>query len=217
MQRKIFVVAAALTAALLVFGFVLGMTFDSMRVAELENKLTETDILWNDARIQNIYYQLPLDSGKLCGSLLEGNLEFNNKIYEDGKKIEKYEQVNRFSSSLILEKKKYALLQMQFWINSIALRKMCNTSYSTIVYFYSFNDESATVRQRLESEALSELKQKCGNGIMLIPLPIDIGLSSVNIIKSQYNITETPSILVNETTLLSGLKTLNDLEATVKC
>lgn len=216
MQKKIFLVAAALTAAILVFGFVLGMTFDGMRVAELESKLTETDILWNDARIQNIYYQMP-DSGKLCGSLLEGNLEFNNKIYEEGKKIDRYEQVNRFSSSLLLEKKKYALLQTQFWINSIELRKMCGAGYSTVVYFYSFGDESVAVKQKLESAALSELKQKCGNNIMLIPLPIDIGLSSVGIIKSQYNITETPSILVNETVLLSGLKTLKELEENVKC
>ena len=81
---------------------------------------------------------------------------------------EQYEEMNRFSSQLILEKKRYALLQLQFWFNSINLRKSCDLNYNTVVYLYSHYDESLVINQKIQSAALLELKEKYGPDMMLI-------------------------------------------------
>ena len=144
--------------------------------------------------------------------VLKGNLKFNKKIYEEGQKIERYEKVNRFAPHLITQKKRYALLQLQFWFNSINLRKKCNFNYSTVVYLYSHYNKSLSNIQKVEGTLLSQLKEEYGSEMMLIPLPGDLGLVSIDTIKSQYNITKLPAIIVNEKYVFEGRTNKSQIE-----
>lgn len=212
MQKDLLWKAAILTVIVFLAGLFLGAWLDISRVGAVKSRLVELELQWNDARLQSLYYQqLTNDIG--CNAAVYANLKFNEKIYEEGKKIEQYELVNRFAPELIKEKQKYALLQLQFWLNSITLRKKCNTSYTTIVYFYSHYNESAAMDQKLQSAVLLELKEQYGNKILLIPLPTDLGVSTIELIKKIYNITSTPAILINESKLLVGVQSLDKIKS----
>lgn len=216
MQRSTFIYAALLTTVVFSIGILVGIWLDNLRLEEIEKRLTEIDVDWNDARIQSLYYQSFMNSTE-CDSAISANLEFADRIYQEGLKIERYEKVNKFTPSLILEKKRYALLQLQFWINSINLKNSCNANYSTLVYFYSHFDKTLEVKQKLQSAVLSNIKEKCGPNLMLIPLPLDLDIMTINLIKSQYNIKTAPSILINEKILLEGLKSQDEIEEFIKC
>ncbi|MCD6399021.1 MAG: hypothetical protein J7L08_03805 [Candidatus Aenigmarchaeota archaeon] len=211
-MKKLFAITTLLTLVFLLIGFFAGIWFDEMRTEEIKNELTNIDIMWNDARLQSLYYQTLSDGSDFCDSAIKSNLEFSEKIYDEGKKIDRYEKANRFSPDLILQKKRHALLQMQFWFNSIKLRDMCNFNYSTVVYLYSHYDDSLSMKQKIEGAALLELKEKYGSSMMLIPLPSDIGILSVDAIKSQYNITEMPAVIVNEKYVFQGLTSKEKIE-----
>ncbi|MCD6398385.1 MAG: hypothetical protein J7L08_00505 [Candidatus Aenigmarchaeota archaeon] len=210
-MKKIMIITALLTIIFLMIGFFLGVWFDNMRAEELKRELSDIDITWNDARLQSLYYQTFSNNG-LCDSALKSNLEFSKKIYEEGQKIERYEKVNRFAPDLLTQKKRYALLQMQFWFNSISLRKKCDYNYSTVVYLYSHYNDSLSITQKIEGAALLELKEKYGPDMMLIPLPADIGILSINAVKSEYKIKELPAIIVNEKYVFEGLTKKNQVE-----
>ena len=214
-MKKVFIKTTALTILVFIIGFYIGIWFDSLRLEEVKTRLTEIDNLWNDARLLNEYIKKFSNISNYCDFLLEENLKSGDKIYAEGLRIEEYEKTNRFAPSLTLEKKRYALLDLQFWLNSIELKKLCNANYSTLIYFYSYYNK--TLEQRFQDKTLFDFKQKCGPQIIYITFPADMDISTIDIIKSIYNIKKIPAILINESLVLSGPLSMSDLEKYVTC
>src|SRR3990172_9460581 len=106
----------------------LGFVLDNMRVEEMSGRITQIDNLWNDVRLMQSYIQQFSNRTDYCGFLLEENLRVGDRIYEEGLKVEQYENTNRFASQFIVEKKRYALLDLQCWLNSIELKKTCDAN-----------------------------------------------------------------------------------------
>lgn len=226
-QKDVFWKAAVITGVIFIVGIALGIWIDTLRVAEIQSKLVELDIDWNDARLQSAYYQNFATFGNItnitqeefCAAAIESNLAFNEKIYQEGLRIEHYEKANRFSPELIQEKKRYALLQLQFYLNAVNLKNYCGVDYSTLVYFYSHYNQDMTVQlnQKLQAAVNLELKDKCGPALMLIPLPADLNITTINLITENYNITTMPAVLINENVTLQGLQPAESLERYIKC
>ena len=216
MQWDLLWKAAVLTVVVFAIGIGVGAFLDISRVSETSERLTEIDLQWNDARLQSLYYG-SLNDTMSCDAAIKANLDFNGKIYAEGQRIEQYESINRFAPQLIQEKRRYALLQLQFWLNSIELKKRCGANYTTVAYFYSHYNESLGMDQKLQSAVLLQLKEKCGDSVLLVPLPLDMDLTSIELLKKSYGITSAPSILINEEKVLQGVQGIADLEKLVKC
>ena len=214
-MKNVFSKTAVITVIVFLIGVYFGFVFDSMKVEEVKGRITEIDNLWNDVRLMQSYIQKFSNTTDYCDFLLEENLRIGDKIYEEGLKVEEYEESNRFASLFILEKKRYALLDLQFWINSIDLKNLCNANYSTVIYFYSQYEK--TPQQVFQDRVLWDLKQKCGPKIIYITFPADIDISTIEIIKNIYNIEKIPSILIDESILLEGPLTMRELEEYIKC
>jgi hypothetical protein len=218
MRKNVFIKAIIITVLIFIAGLSAGMWLDNSRTEEIRERLAKVDIDWNDARLQSTYYQIFSNDTNFCNSAMRSNAIFADKIYEEGLILERYEAINRFSPYVISEKKRYALLQMQFWMNSIELKESCNTNYSTVLYLYShYADGDQKNDQNLMSAILTELKNDCGSNVMLSPIPIDIELASISAIADQFDIDVTPSILINENDLIQGVTSLEELKDLVGC
>ncbi|MBU5557503.1 MAG: hypothetical protein KQA33_00270 [Candidatus Aenigmarchaeota archaeon] len=217
MQKDILWKAGILAAIVFIAGLSLGIWLDEQRVAATRSRLMDIDLQWNDARLTSLYYQLhaSMDS-RFCDSAIKNNFEFNDRIYKEGLLIERYEAVDRFAPELVQEKRHYALLQLQFWLNSIALKESCNASYQTLVYFYSHYDESLMAIQKAQSAVLAEIKETCGPQLLLIPIPLDMNIGTVSLVAAEYNVTSAPSILLNDKVLV-GLRTKEELQQLINC
>jgi len=206
--------ALVLTIVVFLLGVLLGFALERNRISEIEKEFQRIDLQWNDAKLQTLYYQ-NLEP-RFCESAINENLEFANKVYEEGLKIEEYDKANFLTNDIELEKKKYALLKAEFWINSIVLRQRCGADYLNLVYFFADNPDLETrAEQNAQSEILKDLKEKYGKGLMLIPLPIDMDISMINIMRNTYNIDSTPTILINENIKLQGLQDFDSLDAMI--
>jgi len=206
--------AFVITAAVFMTGIFAGVLLDSGRVDEVRNEYTSMDIQTSDARLQTLYYQTFENTTNFCGPAIEENLAFADKVYREGIRIDQYEKVNKLAPSLIQEKKRYVLLKLQFWLNCINLKKTCNASYVNVVYFYSHYN--TTTQEQVQSAVLMDLKNQYGRDMMLIPLPIDLNITSIEMIKKQYGITLTPTILINEKIKLQGLQERNTLAEIIR-
>jgi len=201
MQGNIVWKAALLTAIVFIAGIAVGIWMDNQRVDQTRERINDIDIEWNDARLTSLYYQqLAANDTAYCNAAMDANLAFNDRIYQEGLTIERYESVNRFAPELLQEKKRYALLQLQFWMNSIELKKQCGATYHTLVYFYDHYNSGLENVQAAQSAILAELKDKCGANLMLVPLPRDLDISTISLLAAQYNITSAPSILLDGNT-----------------
>lgn len=215
-QTDVFWKAGILTAVVFILGVLLGYYIESGRLSEIEEEYKQIELQWADAKLQTLYYQtLP---SFLCNAAIEENLKFADRVYQEGLKLEKYEEANRLTETkFLLDKKKYALLKVEFLLNSIFLKEKCKSAnYTNLVYFYADDPtQDQGVKQKTISLILKELKQKFGSNLMLIPLPIDLDISVINIIKKSYNINSIPTILINEEIKLEGVKTKEEIEVAI--
>lgn len=216
-KMNIYVKALIPTVIIFLIGIMVGIWIDNFRVSEVRKSISESEINWNDAQLFNSYFRsLGLES---CELALEQNLAYNEKIYKRGLEVEKVLKTNTFSPETLQEWKRYNLLQTQFWLNSIELKKNCDFDYHNVVHLFRLSEESRIeeIDNRVQSTVLLDVKQKCGNKIMLIPLTTDLDLIVVDSIIRQYNITDYPSIVIDEKTVLQGVISENELLDILDC
>ncbi|MEM2874356.1 MAG: hypothetical protein QW063_02850 [Candidatus Nanoarchaeia archaeon] len=203
----------ALLATILIFGIglLLGYALESARTTKVANQCASSEIDIMDMRIQGDVLSIEKAN---CEKVIEENIKFADRIYEEAKTLEKYQTASKLSEEISLEHKRYDLLRTLIWINSINIRSSCNASYHNIIYLYKNNDPSIDERtkQSIFATFLQELKDKWGNEIMLVPIAADSGLASLNILLKTYNVTEFPTILVDEKLKVESVEDLIKVE-----
>ncbi|MBS3172212.1 hypothetical protein J4438_01355 [Candidatus Woesearchaeota archaeon] len=201
-----------LTMILFLIGISLGMLFESIRTNYVKDKYEELEFQLLDSQLRTNFYQ-KLDND-FCDYAIQENLDFSDRIYQEGRKLEVYEKFNKLGDNLEKEKKKYALLKVEFWMNSRTLKEQCNAEYTNIIYFYRnepLTDEEKQ-EQNVQSRILLDLKEKYGVDIMLIPIPLDFNIGVINVYTKSFDITNSPSILIDDSIKLEGIHSLEEIE-----
>ena len=213
MRSQKFIFLYALVASLIIFniGIFMGYMLESSRIEEINKMYANTEMKILDQIMQgNSMAVLELN----CDSLIKENINFGYEIFEEAQLIQKYEDANIMSDEIISQHKRYDLLRALFWINSVKIKDKCNSDYHTVVYFYQYNEPAIEqkARQRFLSNMLSEIKEKYGEKIMLIPISADNDIPSINLLVEKYNITELPTILVDEEFKITDADSKEDVE-----
>lgn len=210
-QKYIFLYALILTLVVFNLGIFMGYMLESSRINKINTLYlnAETELL--DQMIQkDALGILELD----CNILIEENIKFADRIYEEALLIQKYEDANRIDNDIMFQHKRFDLLRALFWVNSIKIKQKCNPNYHDLVYFYKYNSPSLEQKskQQFFSNLLRELKEKMGSSVMLIPLAADNDLPSINLLTKKYNITELPTILIDEDVKITDINSMEDIE-----
>ncbi len=214
-QKDVFWKAGILTLLVFSSGVVLGYILESNRIDEIRAEYRTIEKQWADAEIQSSYYDL--FNTTFCNEAIEENLAFADRVYKEGLKIERYEENNKLTEDLLYDKERYILLKLKFWLNSVHLKERCKTNYVNLLYFYA-QEPSLVQKGEQGSQAiiLKNLKEKYGSELMLIPLPIDLNIATINILKEAYNIDYVPTILINEKIKLDGVQSIEEIEKVMK-
>lgn len=216
-QKDVFWKALILAFVIFSLGVLLGYLLENNKLSQLEEQAKQIEVEWADARLQNSYYQIMSPNSEFCSIAIDENLKFADKVYQEGLEIEKYENMKKLNSELLYEKKRYALLKIEFWMNSKFLKEKCKTNYTNLVYLYKNKpDLIEKPKQDVESVILRDLKEKYGPDLMLIPFPMDLDLAVINMVKQIYNITSSPTILINEKIKIEGVKSIEEIESAIK-
>ena len=212
-QKNVFWEALLVTIFIFGIGILAGILLENSRTSQINSLFQQSEIDLLDIKLQNEIYS---DKEYNCDVAIEENLKFANRVYEEAKKLERYEKASTLTEEIILQHKKYDLLRIMILLNSNKIREKCEDSYSEIAYFYYFETEELTIRakQNVFSKSLSELKEKYGCDILLIPIGISDKISSINLVLSKYDISrgDLPMILINGETKITELESIRDLE-----
>jgi len=210
-QRNVFWQALVLTIFMFALGFILGVLMEDVRTHNIENSFMETEISLLDLRTVSYIYSL----GNFdCDTAIRENLRFGDSIFFRAIKLQKYEDANKLTRAIDLEHKKYDSLRTLLWFNSIQIKQQCKASYHNVVYLYNYKETrlEKKAEQLVFSNILSELKNKEGENIMLIPIAVNNNLSSLNIMIEKYNITDYPVVIIDEKHVIDELVSAEDLE-----
>lgn len=212
-QKNAFWEALLITIIIFALGVIAGFVLENWRTSKIDVLYENSELKLLDIRVQSEIYS---GNNFNCDSAIEENINFANRIYQEAKTLERYEKSQILSDKLKINHEKYDLLRTLLFINSIKIKNECNASYYNVVYFYKFSDKDPEViaKEQVFSKLLSQLKENKGNSILLIPIAVDSGASSINLVLNTYNISdsELPVILINEKIKVGDVQTLEDLE-----
>ena len=214
---NVFIKTFILTSIIFSFGIWAGFTLDNIDSNASDERLEDIFIEVNSISLQKELYD-KIGGNSFCQERLQGNLDFNDEIFKEGLLLEELEKRNKLGPDVIEKKERYALLQMQFWLNSIEIKETCNFNYSNLIYLYKhYSTPEDDIKQETQSSVLIELKNQCREKVMLIPLPADLGINTIDTIEKHYNITEYPSMIINEEKVFQGLQSLDSLKPKINC
>ncbi len=221
-KYRVFFDTLVLTLIIIIIGFSLGFYVESYRTTKIVDKYKAYESKALDLKLQNYYYQI-MDRTS-CQEAIKQNFIFADDLYLDGLKLEQYEEQNQISNELLFEKRRYVLLKTELWLNSILLKEKCGDVFDTVVYIYSADPSSnvKVAQQKVLSNILKSVKEDYGNSIVLIPIAGDLkhvtleNDSTIGVIDMQlriYNITNFPSVIINEKEVLEGFHTVKEVES----
>ncbi len=207
-DHLIFWQAAVISIVVFLLGLFVGVMFENQRTEATTSMISDLTFDFSNIKQMTLYYQQMSDKS-YCESAIEQNLKFANDNLKKGREIEKYEGANVLIKTLESKKKEYISLKVDFFLNTLILKEKCNTTQDIILYFYSdkTTNKDIIAQQGVQSRILTDLTDKQRNMLILVPLAADLNNSVVEILLNSHNITQMPSLLINNKIVLSGLQT----------
>ncbi len=206
-QKTNYLLAIVLSIILYVLGVYTGVKvenyFSTKIYSELE--LMKTDMQKIKQSTDNLYIQqlllLSVDKEKTCPILVSSlkEIEQNLKFYWDRlpKRLEEYEKYEDVTKEYENLKKDYMTISLKAWSISSLIKKDCDPSLIPILYFYSRNCEKC-IDQGVELDKLKQLVISENKTVMVFTVDYDLSNPNLNVIKVAYNITETPSMIIED-------------------
>lgn len=211
--KGVFWQALILTIIVFVAGIFLGIAYEGSKIDEISDYYVLSEIFLMDSFALSKLTDVIGTGSVNCDVLVDANIEFADKIYEEAYILEKYEESGKLSEALKILHRKYDLLRTLLWINLMDIPDKCKENVSVVIYLYEYETEDLTKKatNRVWSKILFDLKQEMGSKIILIPIAADSDLTSLNSLISKYDILEYPVVIIDEH-VISEINFVDDLK-----
>ncbi|HDD72728.1 MAG TPA: thioredoxin [Candidatus Aenigmarchaeota archaeon] len=125
-------------------------------------------------------------------------------------KLEIYEKYNGTDPAYENLKRDYMFISLKSWMLSLSVKERCNADIIPILYFYSRECDKCIE----QGFVLDRIREENPNAFIFT---IDFNLNEewANVIKEAYNIKETPSLIIGNTTY-SGFVDYDELDKTIR-
>ena len=161
-------------------------------------KLNKLNSIYNDIRIDalNAEIQYAIISENPCLGL---NFEpISNELSELGNKLTSMEnQLGKKNKQVLDLKKYYSVLEIRQWLFVKKASNDCDENATPILFFYS-NEEDCDVCES-QGFVLNYIRKSIPN-VYIYSFDVNLDSTAVETLKLSYNITTTPSLLINEIT-----------------
>lgn len=168
---------------------------------------------------EKIRYQLmDLDlQGKLVASSCSSfdSYSLSTELDNMGSIIGILEQRFGKTDTKVLEQKKiYSMLEIQHFLLIKDYNKKCNKSIQTILFFYSNSKEFSDQSDKI-GYILSSLKVQ-NKSIMIYSFDYDLNTSLIKLLKRNYNITQSNTVIINEKIKIVKIENIADVQKLIK-
>ena len=149
-----------------------------------------------DLELQMLYFQ-NLNDTHSCDFLNEIIRNTNNQLDQLSEQISGYTEDRIIFSRMNVEnlKKKYTSLLIKDWLLQNQVKTKCGTDTVSVLYFYKRKNCNDCI---IQGNVLTSLKDEFRERLMVFPLDIDVGSPMIAILMRRYNITSTPSVIIED-------------------
>jgi thiol-disulfide isomerase/thioredoxin len=215
-RTYIYFKAAILTLLVFVSGVAIGWYLDETRVSFVKSKIDELEVSFSNLALEEEFYRsVATDSKTLCNIYISKANELALQAGKLGSYLESFREISKFGLHNIESlKDRYFILNLQLWLYMRKLREECSYNATTILFFYtSVNKCDDCIAQGI---VLDQLKKKDPNKYMIFAIDVDSKLGIVNALKVYFNVTQVPTLIINEKQKLEGFISRQELEEITK-
>jgi len=199
-ERKISTKRFLLTFVLVSFVFLIGISvghfLTSERTSYLEDIAYKQKLDYESLQLQSLYLDINANNASclIFSNILETSLE---DVGAAQAKVDLYIQDSNKESYTEI-KRDYILAQIRYWLLNKKMESNCRSDKVSVLYFYSNDD---CIECGAQGTILTYLKEMLKDKLLVFSLDSDFGDEPVvNIIKKSYNITQVPSMVIEDKT-----------------
>ena len=177
--------------SLLIFcsGLAIGMFIDQTTISSVNENLTSI----SDRTNSNFAIFLLEKSPLYCPLYQEELASLESEVERVGYKISYLETEKNIIDPAL--KRRYMNLQLNSYLLSENVKRLCYENYTTILYFYSDNTKYLECRE--QGANLLELKKDDSFWVKIYSFDADIDSASTQILAKQFNVTQYPALVIN--------------------
>lgn len=209
LNKTRYVAAGIITIAIFLLGLMLGLVTEGKRITYVQDLFDRQRAEFSSSQLQYAYVS-SLNSQDACPAMYD--VFFNNvkNLDETAHRLETYVKDSKLNDeSFNVLKREYTIEQLRYWLLSKQARELCNQDVVRVLYFYSDDAQCADCNN--QAFILDYLKKLLGDRLLIFSLDATFEQEPmIGILKTQYNITEYPTLIV-EDTLVSGLSSRDEL------
>lgn len=210
-KKHVFWQAFFLTILFFLIGLVLGVYLEQVRADNVNVSFYDSEVSLYDSFALGTLFENPNAS---CDKLREADIAFADKIYDEARQLEKFDDSSKLTDSVKSIHRKYDLLRTMLWINSMAVKEKCG-NLDIVVYLYIYDTDDISIRSEQEvwGKILQELKGEKGGDIILIPIAVDSRVSSLDYLIDTHNVKKFPAVIINDKNVVYEIKTADELKS----
>ncbi len=192
---NVYITALIITIIVFILGLLLGLSVERYILSGITKKTSSIENSIQEIELELLYFQW-LNSTDSCDFLREIARKTNNKLDSLADQLSGYSTKNiLFTKNDVKNiKSKYTSLLIKDWLLQEKIKKDCDANVVSVIYFYSTEGCYDCITQ---GEVLTLLKNKFKDKLMVFPLDVGLKSDMVNILMSRFNVTLTPTVVVN--------------------
>lgn len=183
--------AAAVTAIVLAFGFLIGLQMDDARTSYIDNRISEAAVSAQTIVAVENYLD---SSDNYCMLVREEIPDMGENNAEIGTTLQ------QFSSKGVSRGEEYKSLRREYYVSQLRLyntvisyRERCETDMNAIMFFFDGDLDSER-----QGSVLTEYREEVDNSTSIFSYNLEVKKSKVmDVLKTDFNITDGPSIVIN--------------------
>jgi hypothetical protein len=202
-KKHVFWEALLITVVIFLAGLFLGMLIEANNSTKISDLYTQSEISLTDASAAaRLTEELELD----CEAIRKANIDLADRVYEEAKLLELYEDSGKLTNSMELLHKKYDLLRTLLWSSNQKSLERCE-NYNLLVYLYQYGSEETEVKatQNVWSKILLEVRKENEN-ILLLPIAANQNLTSLDLLVEEHQIQRLPALVINNNQVLYNIE-----------
>lgn len=191
-DKSIYLGSFVMATIIFLAGTFFGMIFEKERASEVSQSIQE---LSEDLEVMQLSYLFLQIGNVTCRDFEPVTSTLYKKLDELGVQLEQYQKEGMFERPEFKQlKREYILFSIRTWLTLENIKKSCPGEFVTVLFFYKPEECDDCI---VQGPILDYFKFKHGSKLMIFSIDTDFDSPIVETIKRTYNITSTPSLLVN--------------------
>lgn len=196
--RSVYIFALIITLVVISAVFSIGAFFDRQR--EIRITQMEEEMFNNLNEMQTFTLMSEVYGDTMACLAFKNTLQkLDKSVWDLGMKIDQYRiaseefQKDKF---YLLQKKSFNEKEVFYLMLLSKIKKHCSYGQAVVSFFYKNAEDCKKCDD--QSFVLTDIKKASNNEVSIFSFDVDLGLSSINLLATYYEIDEFPCLIINE-------------------